>query len=62
MVLFDIWHPINDKCLKMTILITLLGSITNRCSENEPTLLPFSGRSKTGLEKTAEIEPITLWK
>ena len=36
-----------------------VGSITSRCSGNEPTLFP-SGGSKTGLEKTAEIEPSIL--
>ena len=34
-----------------------MGSITSRCSGNEPALIPFLGGSKTGLEKTAEIEP-----
>jgi len=36
-----------------------LGSITSHCSGNEPTLLPVSswGRTKTGLERAAEIEP-----
>ena len=36
-------------------------SLTSRCSGNEPALTPeetFSGGSKTGLEKTAEIEAI----
>ena len=40
-----------------------IGSITSRCLGIEPALTPessFSGGSKTGLEKTAEIEP--SWK
>ena len=31
-----------------------LGSITNRCSGNEPALLPQSGKDR---ERAAEIEP-----
>ena len=34
-----------------------LGSITSRCSGNEPTLLPRRPGSKTELQKTTEIEP-----
>ena len=34
-----------------------IGSRTSRCSGIEPALTPFSGGSKTGLEKTVEIEP-----
>ena len=33
----------------------IVGSITSRCSGNE-----LSGGSKTGLEKTAEIEPTII--
>ena len=34
-----------------------VGSITSRCSGNEPALLPC-GETKTGRERAAEIEPI----
>ena len=34
-----------------------VGSITSRCSGNEPALLPEKTGGKTELERTAEIEP-----
>ena len=38
----------------LTLYKVRSGSITTRCSGNEPALLP---RTKTGLEGAAEIEP-----
>ena len=41
----------------MHVKTTNIGSITSRCSGNEPALLPE--RTKSGLESAAEVEPTT---
>ena len=53
-------------CILIIYYIDIVGSITSRCSGNEPALTRGGGGggggggSKTGLEKTAEIEPIDI--